>query len=56
MDDPAFAVIPRRGTAYRPVAGRLQDYRDVRPPRSEALARQQASRCAGCATPYCHWA
>jgi glutamate synthase (NADPH/NADH) small chain len=56
MDDLAFLETPRRGATYRPVDSRLQDYRDVRVARTEALSQQQAARCMGCATPYCHWA
>jgi glutamate synthase (NADPH/NADH) small chain len=57
MGDPkGYLTIPRKKTEYRPVEDRLADYRDVAVPRGEGAAREQASRCMDCGTPFCHWA
>ena len=55
MDEPVFATVSRKNADYRPVAERLQDYREVAVLRSEALSQEQASRCLNCGLPFCHW-
>lgn len=50
-----FVDIPRRASAYRPAAERIQDYRDVAIPREEPVSQEQASRCLNCGLPFCHW-
>jgi glutamate synthase (NADPH/NADH) small chain len=42
--------LPRR----RPVAVRIQDWREVYEPADEAVTRTQASRCMDCGIPFCH--
>lgn len=50
-----FVEIPRGRVAYRPVAERLRDYRDVAALRPEPASQEQALRCIGCGVPFCHW-
>jgi len=38
----------------RPVAVRIQDWREVYEPSDEAVTRTQASRCMDCGIPFCH--
>ncbi len=40
--------------ARRPVALRLQDWREVYPRAGDDLVRTQASRCMDCGVPFCH--
>jgi glutamate synthase (NADPH/NADH) small chain len=55
MGDPkGFLKVKRHGTTYRPVQERVQDYREVIQFRSADQAREQASRCMDCGTPFCH--
>jgi glutamate synthase (NADPH/NADH) small chain len=42
--------LPRR----RPVAVRIQDWREVYEPADDAVTRAQASRCMDCGIPFCH--
>ena len=49
-----FLVIPRRHEAYRDVAERLGDWREVEHPVPEANTREQAMRCMDCGLPFCH--
>src|SRR3989338_6801652 len=55
MADPLFLTIDRQPAGYRPVAERVQDFRDVALPRTEPASQAQASRCLSCGVPYCHW-
>ena len=50
-----FVDTPRRKPAYRPVAERVKDYRDVAVARDEAESQRQAARCVRCFLPFCHW-
>ena len=38
----------------RPVAVRIQDWREVYEPSDDAVTREQASRCMDCGIPFCH--
>jgi glutamate synthase (NADPH) small chain len=53
-DPRGFLDVRRRLPPPRPVAERLRDHRHQSGPASEALAREQASRCMGCGVPFCH--
>ncbi|MFH1542298.1 MAG: glutamate synthase subunit beta, partial [bacterium] len=46
----------REVSPYRPVCERVKDYSEVVAPRTNAVTRDQASRCMDCGTPFCHWA
>ncbi|MBI2496235.1 MAG: glutamate synthase subunit beta [Candidatus Omnitrophica bacterium] len=50
-----FLDVERREPAYRPVAERLKDYREVAVLREEAQSQAQASRCLTCGLPFCQW-
>lgn len=54
-DPHGFKKHARRSPAYRPVADRVQDHRDVVDYASftPELAREQATRCMGCGVPFC---
>ncbi|GAA3282136.1 MULTISPECIES: glutamate synthase subunit beta [Dactylosporangium] len=55
MPDPnGFLRYERRLPARRPVPVRLRDWREVYPPASDELIREQASRCMDCGIPFCH--
>ena len=55
MGDPrGFLKIKRATTEYRPVCERVKDYDRVFALRSEEGAKEQASRCMDCGTPFCH--
>jgi glutamate synthase (NADPH/NADH) small chain len=55
VSDPhGFLQIRRRVAPYRPVADRLSDHGEVLTPVPPELAREQATRCMGCAVPFCH--
>jgi glutamate synthase (NADPH/NADH) small chain len=57
MGDPSgFLTRARHGPAHRPVAARVQDWREVFEPFSRKEASVQASRCMFCGIPYCHGA
>ncbi len=49
-----FLEIGRLKQPYRPVAERLGDWRQVMAPWSDALLKEQASRCMDCGIPFCH--
>ncbi|MFZ5642207.1 MAG: glutamate synthase subunit beta [Bacillota bacterium] len=53
-DSQGFLKVKRKKTVYRPVAERINDFNDVSLARDEAFAREQASRCMDCGTPFCH--
>ena len=50
----AFLEQERRDTAHRPIAERLRDHRAVDIPLTEGEIHDQAARCMGCGTPFCH--
>jgi len=50
----AFLRIQRRPQPVRPVAERIQDWRDVYLPYEPDALRDQASRCMDCGVPFCH--
>ncbi|HLL67682.1 MAG TPA: glutamate synthase subunit beta [Micromonosporaceae bacterium] len=55
MPDPnGFLRYDRKLPARRPVPVRLQDWREVYPPASDELIREQAARCMDCGIPFCH--
>ena len=55
MPDPnGFLRYNRRLPARRPVPVRISDWREVYPPASEELVREQATRCMDCGIPFCH--
>ncbi|HET9516994.1 MAG TPA: glutamate synthase subunit beta [Actinoplanes sp.] len=57
MPDPkGFLKYGRQLPKPRPVALRLQDWREVYPPASDELINEQATRCMNCGVPYCHHA
>jgi glutamate synthase (NADPH) small chain len=49
-----FLEIARRKPLMRPVAERVQDWREVILPQPEAGLREQAARCMDCGIPFCH--
>ncbi len=49
-----FLEIEREERPYRPVAERIQHYREFVEPLSEQNTRDQAARCMDCGIPYCH--
>jgi glutamate synthase (NADPH/NADH) small chain len=49
-----FLEIEREERPYRPVAERIQHYREFVEPLSEQGTRNQAARCMDCGIPYCH--
>ena len=56
MGDPkGFLKVKRTHSAYRPVCDRVKDYEWVSTLRKEEDAKDQASRCMDCGTPFCHW-
>ncbi|MEV1287583.1 glutamate synthase subunit beta [Micromonospora sp. NPDC049679] len=55
MPDPnGFLRYDRRLPARRPVPVRISDWREVYPPASDELIREQATRCMDCGIPFCH--
>jgi glutamate synthase (NADPH/NADH) small chain len=55
MADPrGFLRYERNGPRRRPVAARLEDWREVYLPFGREELSEQASRCMGCAIPFCH--
>ena len=55
MGDPSgFLTKARHGPSHRPVAARVQDWREVFEPFARKEASAQASRCMFCGIPYCH--
>jgi glutamate synthase (NADPH/NADH) small chain len=53
-DITGFLKYDRHLPPRRPVAVRIQDWREVYEPSDEAVTRQQASRCMDCGIPFCH--
>jgi glutamate synthase (NADPH/NADH) small chain len=53
-DVTGFLKHDRQLPARRPVAVRLQDWREVYQPADPTVTRQQASRCMDCGIPFCH--
>ncbi|MHB8156870.1 MAG: glutamate synthase subunit beta [Desulfocucumaceae bacterium] len=53
-DSQGFLKVKRKNTEYRPVSERVKDFRDVVLIRDEVIAKEQASRCMDCGTPFCH--
>lgn len=49
-----FLEVNREERPYRPVAERIQHYREFVEPLSEQGTRDQAARCMDCGIPYCH--
>ncbi len=49
-----FLEIKREKTAYRPVAERVKDYREVELGMPEPRIREQSARCMDCGIPFCH--
>ncbi len=55
MADPkGFLRYRREGPARRPVAQRLQDWREVYLQFDRSTLREQATRCMDCGIPFCH--
>ena len=56
MGDPkGFLKVKRDTHQYRPVCERVTDYKEVALANKETQAKEQASRCMDCGTPFCHW-
>jgi glutamate synthase (NADPH/NADH) small chain len=53
-DPNGFLRYDRKLPARRPVPVRLRDWREVYPPASDELIREQAARCMDCGIPFCH--
>ncbi|HEX2904182.1 MAG TPA: glutamate synthase subunit beta [Jatrophihabitans sp.] len=53
-DITGFLKHERRLPPRRPVAVRIQDWREVYEPSDDAVTREQASRCMDCGIPFCH--
>jgi len=49
-----FLETPRETHAYRPVADRLGDYRELYQPLPILKVREQGGRCMDCGIPFCH--
>ena len=49
-----FIEIARKKQPYRPVAERLQDWREVYLPYPGETLREQGARCMDCGIPFCH--
>src|SRR4030042_4676368 len=49
-----FLELDRQDVPYRPVPERLNDFRSVDVPLTEAEIKIQAARCMDCGTPFCH--
>ncbi len=49
-----FLENPRRDRPYRPVAERLQNWREFVEPLDESEITNQAARCMDCGIPFCH--
>ena len=55
MGDPrGFLTRGRQGPARRPVELRVHDWHEVYEPASRQATAEQAARCMGCGTPFCH--
>ncbi len=53
-DITGFLKYERQLPSRRPVAVRIQDWREVYEPSDDDVTRQQASRCMDCGIPFCH--
>ena len=53
-DITGFLKHDRQLPARRPVAVRIQDWREVYQPSDDEVTRQQAGRCMDCGIPFCH--
>jgi glutamate synthase (NADPH/NADH) small chain len=53
-DPNGFLRYERQLPKRRPVPVRIRDWREVYPPASEELIRDQATRCMDCGIPFCH--
>jgi glutamate synthase (NADPH/NADH) small chain len=53
-DPNGFLRYERQLPERRPVPVRIRDYKEVYPPASEELIRDQATRCMDCGIPFCH--
>jgi glutamate synthase (NADPH/NADH) small chain len=53
-DPRGFIVLRRRVAPYRPAQERIHDHRHQAMPAAAGLVRGQATRCMGCAVPFCH--
>jgi glutamate synthase (NADPH/NADH) small chain len=53
-DPNGFLRYGRKLPARRPVPVRIMDWREVYPPASDELIREQATRCMDCGIPFCH--
>jgi glutamate synthase (NADPH/NADH) small chain len=49
-----FKEFERKTPAERPVAERIQDYKEVYQPFGEDKLQEQAARCMNCGIPFCH--
>jgi glutamate synthase (NADPH/NADH) small chain len=55
MGDPkGFLKLPRQDEDERPVRERVQDWRELVVPATDAQVREQAARCMDCGIPFCH--
>jgi len=55
MADPkGFLKVKRQTCQMRPVEERLKDYKEIPVLKGEHQAKEQASRCMDCGTPFCH--
>jgi glutamate synthase (NADPH) small chain len=53
-DPRGFIALHRRVAPYRPAHERIRDHRHQAAPAAAGLVREQATRCMGCAVPFCH--
>jgi len=53
-DPRGFLRLEREGPKRRPVAERLQDWREVYLPFGDGQLKDQAARCMDCGIPFCH--
>lgn len=53
-DITGFLKYERKLPPRRPVAVRIQDWREVYEPSDDQVTREQASRCMDCGIPFCH--
>ncbi len=49
-----FLEFDREMPAKRPVAERVNDYKEIEAPASTERSQKQAARCMDCGTPFCH--
>ncbi|MEO6703066.1 MAG: glutamate synthase, partial [Jatrophihabitantaceae bacterium] len=53
-DITGFLKYDRQLPPRRPVAVRIQDWREVYEPADDSVTMDQASRCMDCGIPFCH--